>query len=90
MFMTKDIYAAFGNKTRAELIRCLAKEPKNVTQLISTCGLSQSAVSQHLAKLRQSGLVETKKNGKNILYQLKFKQAAAISQLLSNLNKEVV
>lgn len=79
--MIYDIYSAFGNQVRAKLILCLAKKPKNVTELIATCSLSQSAVSQHLNKLKQSGLVETKKEGKEVWYSLKYKKAADISSL---------
>jgi ArsR family transcriptional regulator, virulence genes transcriptional regulator len=87
--MTYDIYSAFGNKIRTKLVLCLAKKTKNVTELIETCGLAQSAVSQHLAKLKLSGLVETKKEGKEIYYSLKYKKAANISKLLISLEKEI-
>ncbi|OIO15245.1 transcriptional regulator [Candidatus Gottesmanbacteria bacterium CG11_big_fil_rev_8_21_14_0_20_37_11] len=88
--MIYDIYSAFGNQVRAKLILCLAKKPKNVTELIATCSLSQSAVSQHLNKLKQSGLVETKKEGKEVWYSLKYKKAADISSLLISLEQEVL
>jgi len=88
--MDYDIYSAFGNQTRTKLILCLANKSKNVTELIQTCGLSQSAVSQHLAKLKKSGIVETKKEGKEVWYSLKFKKAADISKLLLSLEQEVL
>lgn len=88
--MTYDIYSAFGNRIRTKLILCLAKKSKNVTELIQTCGLSQSAVSQHLGKLKKSGIVETKKDGKAIWYSLKYKKAATISTLLLSLEQEVL
>ncbi len=87
--MTYDIYAAFGNEVRAKLILCLAKKAKNVTELIKTCSLSQSAVSQHLHKLKQSGIVKTKKEGKTVWYSLSNKKAVDISTLLVQLSKEV-
>ncbi len=88
--MTYDIYSAFGNQIRTKLILCLAKKPKNVTELIKTCHLSQSAVSQHLSKLRKSGIVETKKERQVVWYSLKYKKAADIGSLLVSLEKEVV
>lgn len=88
--MTDDIYSAFGNQIRTKLVLCLAKKPKNVTELIQTCGLSQSAVSQHLGKLKKSGIVKTKKNGKAVWYSLKYKKAATISKLLLSLEQEVL
>lgn len=86
--MAVDIYSAFGNQIRNKLLLCLANKPKNVSQLIGNCGLAQSAVSQHLAKLKKSRLVETKKDGKEIYYSLKNKKAAEISKLLMILEKE--
>lgn len=88
--MTNDVYSAFGNQVRTKLILCLAKKPKNVTELINTCHLSQSAVSQHLSKLKKSGIVETKKEGQVVWYSLKYKKAADISSLLVSLEREVV
>ncbi len=86
--MKYDIYAAFGNQVRTKLILCLARSPKNVTQLIQNCGLSQSAVSQHLTKLKKSGIVKAEKNGKEVWYSLQFEKAAQISQLLLDLEQE--
>lgn len=83
------IYSAFGNEIRAKLILCLANKPKNVSQMIAICGLAQSAVSQHLHKLKQSGLVTTNKEGKEIYYSLRYTKAAQISKLLLSLQKEV-
>ncbi len=88
--MIYDIYSAFGNQVRTKLILCLANKPKNVTELINTCHLSQSAVSQHLSKLKKSGIVETKKEGQVVWYSLKYKKAADISSLLVSLEKEVL
>jgi DNA-binding transcriptional ArsR family regulator len=76
--MPYDIYSAFGNKIRAKLILCLGSKSKNVTDLIGNCGLAQSAVSQHLSKLKKSGIVEAKKEGKAVYYSLKYKKAADI------------
>jgi len=80
--MKNDLYSALGNKVRISLIKCLSEKQKNVSQLIENCGLAQSAVSQHLTKLKNAGLLETKKEGKEIWYSLKHSQTAKIAQLL--------
>lgn len=76
------VLSALANKVRLKLITCLSKGPKNVSQLIGNCGLAQSAVSQHLEKLRAAGLVKTKRKGKEIYYELTSKKTAKISYLL--------
>jgi len=88
--MSYNIYSALGNEVRVKLLLCLSRKAKNVTELINTCGLAQSAVSQHLAKLKSAKLVETKKEGKEILYSLKYKKAAEISRMFQLLQKEVI
>lgn len=82
--MQSTVLSSFTNETRLKLLLCLYQGEKNVTQLIGNCGLSQSAVSQHLEKLRHSGLVATRRDGKEIYYRLTNPKAAQISkQLLS-------
>lgn len=88
--MTYDIYAAFGSKVRTKLLLCLEQKSKSVNELIATCGLSQSAVSQHLAKLKEARLVKSEKDGKQVYYSLRYKTAANISRQLITLESEVV
>jgi DNA-binding transcriptional ArsR family regulator len=88
--MVYDIYSAFGNKARAKLLLCLEQKSKSVNELIATCGLSQSAVSQHLKKLKEARLVKTAKDGKQVYYSLRYKNAASISRQLLTLESEVV
>lgn len=87
--MSYDLYSAIGNGVRVKLLLCLRRKAKSVTELIETCGLSQSAVSQHLAKLKSAGLVTTDRSGKQIRYSLKYKKAAYVCKSLLELEKEV-
>ncbi len=90
VFMGYDVYAALGNETRVKLLLCLAAGSKNVTDLIRTCGLSQSAVSQHLSKLKQAGLVRTQKEGKIVWYSLRHRIAADVCWRIRKLKEEIV
>ncbi len=87
--MKSQILSSFANQTRLQLLICLSQGWKNVTQLIENCGLSQSAVSQHLEKLRSSGLVTTQRRGREVYYRLAHPKSAEISQQLLSLMKEV-
>ena len=42
----------------------------SVGELVSRIGLSQSALSQHLAKLRAEGLVTTRKEAQTVFYRI--------------------
>jgi DNA-binding transcriptional ArsR family regulator len=88
--MSTSVYSALGNEIRAKLVLCLSQKPKNVSEMIQVCGLAQSAVSQHLMKLKESGIVKTTKKGKEIYYSLKHKKAADISKLFLSLEKEIL
>lgn len=76
------IYKAFANEQRLKLLKCLQK-PKNVTEMLDHCSLTQSALSQHLRVLRDAGLVTTERKSKEIQYQLKSRAVIEIvNQLL--------
>ncbi|MGB9883218.1 MAG: ArsR/SmtB family transcription factor [Microgenomates group bacterium] len=77
-----DVLKAFASLPRVKLVLCLKKGKKNVSQLIKSCGLSQSAVSQHLAKLKDWGLVEDEKKGKEVFYKIKKRGAISICEKL--------
>lgn len=80
--MTKNtVYKAFANEQRLKLLRCLTK-PKNVTELLNHCHLSQSALSQHLKILREAKIVKTKREGKEIIYSVENKKVTQIINLL--------
>lgn len=53
------------------LILCeLVKGERSVGSLQAAVGLSQSALSQHLAKLREAGMVETRRESQTIHYRI--------------------
>lgn len=56
--------------TRLHLLWQLAQGPKSVTELVDNALVPRTVVSQHLAKLRLSGLVDTRKDGRHVIYSL--------------------
>jgi DNA-binding transcriptional ArsR family regulator len=60
----------------------LADGEKSVSELQPMIGLSQSALSQHLAVLRRRHLVRTRRDGQSIYYSLASGQAASIINTL--------
>ncbi|HEX4969773.1 MAG TPA: metalloregulator ArsR/SmtB family transcription factor [Steroidobacteraceae bacterium] len=51
-------------------------------ELVGRSGLSQSALSQHLAKLRGEGLVETRREAQSIFYRIADPRAARLLGVL--------
>lgn len=73
---------ALAHESRLMILCNLIGTEKTVTQLNQTVPLSQSALSQHLAKLRHQGLVTVRKEAQMVFYRLK---SDKVSRLLSTL-----
>lgn len=56
---------------RVRILLLLEKEELSVAELQGILSMAQSSLSTHLAQLKQAGLIEDRRNGKNILYRLK-------------------
>ena len=54
----------------------------NVGEMVNAVGLSQSALSQHLALLREDGLVATRREAQTIYYRLADPKAGRVLELL--------
>jgi ArsR family transcriptional regulator, virulence genes transcriptional regulator len=61
---------ALANEQRLSILCSLLDGPLSVGQLNEKVELSQSALSQHLAVLREGGLVETEKEAQTVYYSL--------------------
>lgn len=59
---------ALSNEKRLQIMCALSKGEKSVGELEIIVGLSQSALSQHLARLRRDGLVKTRREAQTIFY----------------------
>jgi DNA-binding transcriptional ArsR family regulator len=63
-------FRMLSDPTRLHLLWLLAQEPSDVGTLVEQTGASRTSVSQHLAKLRFSGLVTTQKHSRHVIYSL--------------------
>jgi DNA-binding transcriptional ArsR family regulator len=66
--MYSTVLSAMGNPRRLAILALLADDEVNVSRLADHVGISQSALSQHLAKLRAAGLVSTRREGQMVFY----------------------
>lgn len=65
-----QLMKALGNEQRLLVLCNLLERPMTVGELNARLDLSQSALSQHLALLREAGLVETRREAQSIHYSL--------------------
>lgn len=77
-----DLLGAMANPSRLMILCQLAGGERSVSDLQPLIGLSQSALSQHLAVLRRKHVVRTRRAGQSIYYSLSSGQAASIMQTL--------
>ncbi len=80
-----SILKVMANKHRLMVLCCLQGQALSVSELNQKIGLSQSALSQHLAILRQENLVTTRKVAQTVFYSLSSSQVAAIIGTLHDL-----
>ena len=73
---------ALGNESRLMILCTLAGGERSVSELNVVVPLSQSALSQQLARLRQQGLVETRRESQTIFYSLSPGPADRVIHLL--------
>ena len=61
---------ALANEKRLMILCLLAESERTVGELNALLDLSQSALSQHLAVLREDGLVSTRREAQSIVYSM--------------------
>jgi ArsR family transcriptional regulator len=64
------LFRGFGDATRLALLWALAGGEKRVTDLVAEVGTSQSNASEHLACLRECGLVVDRPEGRQVFYRI--------------------
>jgi DNA-binding transcriptional ArsR family regulator len=74
-----------GNQHRLMILCELLKGERSVGAMQSAIGLSQSALSQHLARLREDGIVTTRRASQTIYYSLANEKVARLIGLLYEL-----
>lgn len=80
-----DLLKAMSNQTRLMILCQLLHGEKTAGELDSLTNLSQSALSQHLAVLRDHGLVQTRRESQNIFYSIDGDKPKAIIEVLYQL-----
>jgi ArsR family transcriptional regulator, virulence genes transcriptional regulator len=76
---------ALANEKRLQILGHLMEGERSVGELERMVDLSQSALSQHLARLRRDRLVRTRRHAQTIYYSLNGNEAVAIIEELSSL-----
>ncbi len=91
--LQSEISKTLSNPIRLAILRTLRDGEKSVNELTEILGISQSNISQHLALMRQKGILKTRKQGTSIFYSVtnpKINQACDMVRevLLDQLNQK--
>ena len=81
---------ALGNERRLMLLCMLIEQGEcSAGELAEGAGLSPSATSQHLAKMREEGLVESRREAQSAFYRVADPRTKRLIKLLKDLDIEV-
>ncbi len=69
-----ELFKALADPTRLALIACIAKcaRPCSVSEVAECCAVDMSVVSRHLAQLARAGILEAAKDGRAMLYSVRY------------------
>ena len=77
-----ELCKTLSDPKRLKILYTLGTTEKSVSELAEKTGLRQANLSQHLAILRQKGVVSTKRKGKQILYRIAFTKMVKACNLI--------
>ncbi|UPK75542.1 metalloregulator ArsR/SmtB family transcription factor [Nocardioidaceae bacterium SCSIO 66511] len=69
--LAAEVFAQLADPTRLHILWMLTYDSADVTTLAEQVTTSRTSVSQHLAKLRHSGLIEANRQGRRMIYSLR-------------------
>jgi ArsR family transcriptional regulator, virulence genes transcriptional regulator len=79
------LLTALANENRLAILCELVDGERSVGALVEAVGLAQSALSQHLAKLRAADIVATRREAQTIYYRLTSEPAGLVMQTLAEI-----
>ncbi len=80
-----QLLKAMGNERRLMVLSYLSEREHSVNELCELVGISQSALSQHLAKLRRFELVATRRDAQTVYYSIATQEVNSILETLQDL-----
>lgn len=80
--LVSSMCKALNDPKRLMLIYALSERSRSVGELCDLLGIPQSNISQHLALLRDRGLVVAERQGNNVIYSLRYPELVEAIDLL--------
>lgn len=80
-FQAADFLKTLANSNRLVILSRLLDEEMCVGDLEKNLNISQSALSQHLSRMRAEGIVSTRRESQQIFYKIKDDRVAKLLQV---------
>jgi DNA-binding transcriptional ArsR family regulator len=73
---------ATGDDVRLRILRWIAESPRTTQELAPLVGISEPALSRHLRRLTDAGVLALRREGRYVLYHLRHEQLESLSESL--------
>lgn len=87
------LFRGLGDSTRLSILESLRKGEKTTSEIVKETGQGQSNISNHLSCLLDCGLVQNRRQGKNIFYSISNKKVTRLLEesdlILSDIAKGI-
>ncbi len=82
-----EVFKALGHPTRLWIVEQLADGEHCVCEFVEAVGADFSTISKHLSILKQAGIIEDDKRGKQVYYTLRCPCILDMMKCLEKVNK---
>ncbi|MGZ3416675.1 MAG: ArsR/SmtB family transcription factor [Polyangiales bacterium] len=83
------LFAALGDETRLDLLgRLSASGPESIARLSEQSSVSRQAITKHLEVLSEAGLVRSRREGRERIWELQPKRLADAHEYLDRISRE--
>jgi DNA-binding transcriptional ArsR family regulator len=89
MQLKAKLFRGFGDASRLSILESLLPGPLTVGEIVARTGLTQPNASNHLACLRDCGLVTSQQSGRHVTYSLSDPRVAELLRLASSVLADV-
>lgn len=80
-----DVWKALADPTRRKILELLKKRDMNAGEIAAEFNMTKPSISNHLNILKQADLVDSEKQGQNVVYSIKTSVIEDMLNTLSNL-----
>lgn len=82
-----DVWKALADPTRRKILELLKQKDMNAGEIAAEFNMTKPSISNHLSILKQADLVDSEKQGQNVMYSIKTSVIEDMLSTLSNLTK---